>query len=480
MIRKVVSIIYCIIISFILSMSVEAQIVIDLDTVKNAGLRVVHITTHNGEEPQGIIISNPWEEDNNLNIKDSNKVECRIVLTQENDTLYDSGDYEKNISGATIRINGNTSAYYSDSLNMPYKLKLEHKADLLCRANDSIYADKNWRLLKDAVSLNTIIGLYVSELINMEWTSAFIPCNVIINGDYRGCYLLMETVRRNNKCRINTDKQTGYIVERDPYWWKEQKYFSTSWYENKYNYRWTWKYPDEDDVTTEQELYIQQYINDTEKAIREGNYNDYIDLESFTKWILVHDILGTRDSGGSNMYFKKYDNTDNSKLEMPCIWDFDSNFEVPINSFSRLHTSDNAYFNTLFQSSNQSFNDTYIKLWNDNKKYLKQYIVSFINNYIASDEAKALDRSIVLYNKRWGYTYPNLHTHASYVLSWFNSRFESLDPEIQSLSHTDIDVIRVANERYQYYNLKGIRQHYNRGINIMRDYTTGKTYKVKN
>lgn len=286
MIRKVVSIIYCIIISFILSMSVEAQIVIDLDTVKNAGLRVVHITTHNGEEPQGIIISNPWEEDNNLNIKDSNKVECRIVLTQENDTLYDSGDYEKNISGATIRINGNTSAYYSDSLNMPYKLKLEHKADLLCRANDSIYADKNWRLLKDAVSLNTIIGLYVSELINMEWTSAFIPCNVIINGDYRGCYLLMETVRRNNKCRINTDKQTGYIVERDPYWWKEQKYFSTSWYENKYNYRWTWKYPDEDDVTTEQELYIQQYINDTEKAIREGNYNDYIDLESLLSGFL--------------------------------------------------------------------------------------------------------------------------------------------------------------------------------------------------
>jgi len=458
----------------------EAQAIIDLETVKNTGLRVIHITTLNGEEPQGMIISNPWDDATNFNIKNSNKVACRIVLTQGNDTLYDSGDYNKNISGATIKINGNTSAYYSDPLNMPYKLKLEKKADLLCRANDSDYADKNWRLLKDAVSLNTIIGLHVSELIGMEWTSAFIPCNVMINGDYRGCYLLMETVRRNDKCRINTDEQTGYIVERDPYWWKEQKYFNTSWYENKYNYRWTWKYPDEDDVTTEQELYIQQYINNTEKAIREGNYNDYIDIESFTKWILAHDILGTRDSGGSNMYFKKYDNTDNSKLAMPCIWDFDSNFEVPINSFSRLHTSDNAYFNTLFQSRNQSFNNTYVKLWNDNKDYLKQSIVAFINNYIASDEAKSLDRSIVLYNKRWGYTFPNLHTHASNALSWFNSRFESLDPSIQLLIHTNIDDKRVENKRYQYYNLKGIRQQNKRGITIIRDYTTGKTFKLKN
>ena len=106
MIRKLVSIIFCSITSFILSTSMKAQAIIDLETVKNTGLRVIHITTLNGEEPQGMIISNPWDDATNFNIKNSNKVACRIVLTQGNDTLYDSGDYNKNISGATIKING--------------------------------------------------------------------------------------------------------------------------------------------------------------------------------------------------------------------------------------------------------------------------------------------------------------------------------------------------------------------------------------
>ncbi len=32
---------------------------------------------------------------------------------------------------------------------------------------------------------------------------------------------------------------------------------------------------------------------------------DYIDIELFAKWLLIHNILGTSDAEGSNMYFVK-------------------------------------------------------------------------------------------------------------------------------------------------------------------------------
>lgn len=434
----------------------EAQTAISLDEVRKAGLRVVDITTLNGEEPKGQQIANPWDDSSMYNFTYTNKVPCRIVITMGNDTLYDSGEYKRNVGGAIIRINGNTSAYYSNELNMPYKLKLEKSSDLLCRHDDERYADKHWRLLKDAITLNTIVGLRMSELLGLEWTAGYVPCNVIINGDYRGCYLLMETVRRNNNCRISTDEQTGYIVERDPYWWKEDTYFSTPWYENSNTYRWTWKYPDAEDVTSEQEEYIRQFITEAEEAIREGQYENYIDVVSFAKWLLAHDLLGTYDSGGSNIYMKKYDNTNSSLLEMPCLWDFDSSFRMTKGNFSRLHTSSNAYFSTMFNSSDDTFARTYISLWNENKARLKQLIISFINDYINSDEGKALDNSRKLYNKRWGYNYSSVTAYVQRDLQWFNSHFDLLDKQIQNINSSIHDTF-VERKAQKHYDLRGIQ-----------------------
>lgn len=207
------------------------------------------------------------------------------MIIHKDDVLYDSGDYEKNISGATIKINGNTSAYHD---NKPYKIKLQVKEDLLFRG-DNKYKDKEWRLLKDARTLKTIIGLKMNELIGLPWTPAYQPCNVFVNNDYRGCYLLIESVKRNTDCRLNVSKN-GFIVERDPYWWNENTFFSTNYF-NPYNYyRWTWKYPDEEDVTEEHVTYIQNYMNQAEESIIDGTYEQYLDVESFASWLLAHEM----------------------------------------------------------------------------------------------------------------------------------------------------------------------------------------------
>lgn len=465
---------------------IASQTIITPSEVKQAGLYIIEITTVDGEEPQGEMIESPYQPDS-YNFTYSNKVPCRIVISLSNDTLYDSGPYVKKSNGATIRINGNTTALYSEPLNMPYKLKLEKAADLLCRGNDPLYGDKHWRLLKDAVSLNTIVALKLSQLIGMEWTPAYIPCNVIINGDYRGCYLLMEAVKRNNLCRIDCDKLTGTIVERDPYWWKESNFFSSNWYCDETNsmYRWTWKYPDEEDLNETIEQYIQQYIKDAEQSIENGNYNEYIDIESWSKWLLAHDILGTRDSGGANMYFKKYDNTKNSYLEMPCIWDFDSSYDVTPGSFSRLHTSSNAYFNTLFNSDNKEFAKRYVDLWNEKKIDMISQLTAFINEYANSSEATSLEASRKLYNRRWGYQYESIENDIKLTKQWLEKHIEPLNQNINSIDITSTDLnkgistLSDHNHHRQYYNLNGIKIDSSTSNNIIIErYSNGKVRKI--
>lgn len=425
------------------------------ENIDKIGLKVIHIETENNEEPECEFAEAP-EGCMGMTSINAKKVKCRIYITLKGDTLYDSGMFEKNQSGATIKINGNTSAYFAIPGNYPYKIKLQKKADLLNRNNER-FDDKEWRLINDGYTLNTIIGLKISELLQFSWTPAYTPCNVFINGDYRGCYLLIESVKRNKDCRINVDKTSGYIVERDPYWWKENRFFTTNYFASSKGYRWTWKYPDEDDVLPEQEDYITQFINDTEQSILNGTYSNYIDIKSFAKWILAHDILGSKDSGGTNLYVTKYDDTPNSLLEMPVLWDFDSNFRMEPGEFSKCHNNaGDFYFYNLFNNTNNSFTSKYKELWLQIKPTLLSTITQYILSITDSEYGRALESSRMLHYNRWGYTpYETIGELAQEAINWFNNHLDKLDVNINKLAdNTSISAIKTK-EKYDVYNLLG-------------------------
>ena len=409
-------------------LNIKAQTDFSFENISKIGLPVVSVITLNGEEPVCDYVTHP-EGSMGESITNATKVPCRIIITKNQDILFDSGDYEKNVSGATIKINGNTGAYHD---NKPYKIKLQVKEDLLLRG-DKKYKDKEWRLLKDARTLNTMIGLKMNELIGMPWTPSYMPCNVFINNDYRGCYLLIESVKRNSDSRLNVDENTGFIVERDPYWWNESIYFSTDYFNMSNGYRWTWKYPDEDDVTEEITEYVQSSINRAEKSIKEGNYEQYIDVNSFVSWILAHDILGTWDSGGSNLYLMRYDN--NSLLQMANMWDFDTIFWMNKDSFSRYHTeSYDYYFPLLFNNVNTTFLYAYINKWNKIKDIIPQQIIDFIKEFADSEEGKALQLSREYYTKRWNKELTTVSEDVEKVTDWFNNHLPWLDTTINNMS----------------------------------------------
>lgn len=392
------------------------------------GLPLIKITTVDGEEPTCNYRSAPPGE-SGAGICDATKVPGRLVMTSGTETWYDSGEYDANAkTGMTIKIRGNTSAY---SEKKPYKIKLqkEAKADLLAKSNgrsDSKFEERDWILLKDGTSLNTFVGMTVADIAGTEWTPEFAFVNLVVNDNYRGVYLLIESIGRGDG-RIDI-KKSGYVIERDAYWWNEQAdgnpYFKTT--QNK---GYTFKYPDEDDITPEQIEYIKNYMNLVEASIADGTYGNLIETETLAQWLLVHDLLGTWDSHGSNVYITKYDNTDGSKIRMSTPWDFDSNYNMT-NAWANIH-NDNYFFymKPLLSSENTEFLDSYKAQW-DTLKGKVQSELSTALSALKVQQGDAINASRRLDANRWGATYTSVEENISTAENWFTSRIPWLETHI--------------------------------------------------
>lgn len=385
----------------------------------DTGLPVVWIKTVNDEEPVYEIADPPkgcWGG----SIQQATKVPGRVVVQTLDGVVYDSGEYVEQRSGMTVKVRGNWSARKAKK---PFKIKLQTKADLLGRG-ERCFEDKDW-ILMPFYSLNNMIGLKVNELMGLQWTPQYMFVNVVFNGDYRGLYMLMESVERNVNCRLNVDK-TGYVMELDAYWWKEDNYVLAS-FEEPLNY--TFKYPQAKHLTIEHLNYIQKVLNEAEESTRNGSYPDKIDVESFARWMLAHDILGNTDGAGSNIFLTKYDNTDASLLKMGCLWDFD--VIMKSEGWDEIHGR--YYFKGLFSSENKAFWNLYVEIWNESKDLVFNELFQYLGRYMASDLRRSVDTSIELSNERWAGLSRFIPLSSDYVeaaIQYFNQRKTWLEKNI--------------------------------------------------
>lgn len=398
------------------------------DDIVRLGLPVLNITTEEHQEPTCDFVSAP-KGCFGTSIVNAVKIKGRMQLYPGGALrpVYDSGPFDGDKGGITIRLRGNSSAYEA---KQPYKIKLRKKADLLFRGDDATYADKDWVLVRDD-SLQTIVGLQMNDLVGLQWTPAAAYVNVVFNGRYRGLYLLVESVKRNTLCRINVDK-SGYIFERDPYWWNAEKYVLAA---DSPHYNFTFKFPDEDNFTEADSLRMQRVVKDFEYSVPQGTYPKYIDVGSFAAWLLGHDILGTYDSGGSNQYFTKRDSSSASIIEMGCMWDFDSSLSRLLNSkWSRIHTG---YFASLLSSRNKMFARLYKEQWRELEADIFDGIKSLLDSVGTGRYSRALATSIELDNKRWGNNNPDLSLSVEHARSWFNTRRQWLEKNVPAISDSE-------------------------------------------
>jgi len=372
-------------------------------------LPIISIETANGTPIPYSYIDGP-ENTWGSTLTNNNYVPSKISITHHSKALFNGA--------ANIRVRGNTSAY---SAKKPYKIKLEKEADLLNR-NNPIYADTEWILLKDNCDFKTEVGLNVSQLCGLEWQPVFMPVNLILNGNWQGSYLLIESVKPG-KHRVNIDLD-GFILENDAYWWNTNGgYFQTEYLDNRIGY--TYRYPAAEELSSEKKLAIEDFILCYEHALFQGwwNYENFIDLDSFTGWLLMHDILGTYDAAGTNKYLYKQElNPENyfsSKMKLGPAWDFDGAFTTE-NRWSNIHDSDKImYIPQLLKQPR--FKETYQQKWNMLSSSIEHSIVDSLSDYL-NQYGDALEQSWQLDRARWEYEETHVQDAFNFVNDWFSSR----------------------------------------------------------
>ena len=170
----------------------------------------------------------------------------------------------------------------------------------------------------------------------MPYTPYGTAVDVVMNGEYVGCYQLCDQVEVH-KQRVNITEMTpedsegsaltgGYLIEVDAYADQELSYF----YSNKGNPV-TIKSPDEDEITYVQKSYIKTQFNRME-----SNWEKYLDLQTFLRHFLVGELSGNTDTYWSVYMYK---HRDDEMFYTGPVWDFDIAFEndnrtYPINSKS--------------------------------------------------------------------------------------------------------------------------------------------------
>lgn len=231
---------------------------------------------------------------------------------------------EERYDSVRIRIRGNTSAYSSTP---HYKLKLEHKADLMGLG----YESKDWNLMKAQGGYSLVILPIIhafNNAIRGGWQPNYRFVELTINDSYRGLYMIVDPIKEGDNY-IQTNK-SGLILENDTYWWKAgTTYFRTPY--QKEDYAWTFKYPKEKNLEKQYVKSVQDFMTWAEKELYENDSPEEIwDFESFAKYLLLQDMICNWEVWGSNMYvvIPKFnmDKPRKSKIKMGPLWDPDGCF----------------------------------------------------------------------------------------------------------------------------------------------------------
>ena len=262
---------------------------------------------------------------NEIPIDKVNQVVSQLTI------ISDDGTNLLSEPGAT-RERGNASR---DFPKKPYRIKFDKKQNVL----DAPAKAKKWTLINnygDKTLMRNLLAFELSRRMGLSYTPYGTAVDVLLNGEYKGCYQLCDQVEID-KNRVAITEMTpednqgsaltgGYLIEVDAYANQEKSWFNS----NKGNPV-TIKSPDEDEITANQKQYIRNFFNQME-----NNWTAYLDLNSFLRHFLVGELSGNTDTYWSVFMYKQ---RDENLMHVGPVWDFDLAFHndkriYPVNTKS--------------------------------------------------------------------------------------------------------------------------------------------------
>jgi subtilisin-like proprotein convertase family protein len=170
-------------------------------------------------------------------------------------------------------------------------------------------------------------------------------CEVLLNNDYRGIYVMLEKIKRDVN-RVDISKLTltdtagadvtgGYIIKID----KPTGSGGGAGWNSNFNsipgipVEFQYEYPSYDVIVPKQKAYIQAYVDSFETALDASwfmnpvtGYKNYIDVGSFIDYFILNEVTKNVDAYRNSTFLYKQKITKGGKLVAGPAWDYNIGF----------------------------------------------------------------------------------------------------------------------------------------------------------
>lgn len=339
------------------------------------------------------------------------RAEIKVINNDgKNNHLDDKAELESLID---IRIRGNSSRFFDK------KSYLVNAVDESGQSKDvsMIGMDKfdQWALHGPYLD-KTLIRNYMWYNIAgeiMDYSPNVRFCEVFINGEYRGLYVMTETIGSKKDARLKLTEPlknspyTSYCIRLDRGSANPLKNIQTF---TQYAYRNLQSvdivYPGTKNLTEERAKWIAQDFSDFEKALYSYDYDtenygfwNYTDVDSFAEYFIINEFTCNYDAGWLSTYAYK---DIRGKIKL-CIWDFNSacdNYTQSLTDPQHMELQNNVWY--YMMTKDEYFIDKVISKY----KKLRQGVLSekYLDNYI-DDVVKWLGPAVERNFELWGYTF---------------------------------------------------------------------------
>ena len=381
------------------------------------------------------------------------------------------GDAPAFSTDCRLRVRGNTSRRFP---KIPYALRfVDDKGENRDISVMGMDAHHEW-VLNGPILDKSLVRNYMwynisGEIMDYAPNARF--CEVVVDGQYEGLYLMVESVTGGEDCRLNLTANvknaqlTGYLLRydrpteadletvRDIYTYSERMFQTPQ--------DIAIRYPGQAKLTEEMAKHIELDYSAFEKALFSFDYDSdkygyeqWIDVDSFVDYCVINEFTKNLDAGSYSTYIYK---EVGGKFKL-CVWDFNNSCDNYLEEAvgpGGFFINERAWYFMLMKD------ERFVKRVQRRYQELRKSFLSqeYLTGYI-DETLKFLGPAVDRNNDRWeaeingwGGLIPeerNLHSHEEAVeqlKGWLVARGEWLDENVHAL------------EQYGHYSRNKVYEH---------------------
>ena len=423
------------------------------------------------------------ETDGGANIPDEPKVpgSMKIIWHQDGSRNYmsdiDNPEYLNYDGRIGIERRGSSSQNFNKK---PYAFETRED-DNVTNNNVSLLGmpeENDWilnSLAYDQTGMRDVLAYELSNRLG-QYASRSVYCEVVINGDYKGLYAMMEKIKPDKErvniqemdqtCNSYPEVTGGYITKADkttggdPVAWTMQGYGGGGWGGWGISTDFIHHYPKPSDITNAQNNYIHGVFTNLASVANQHNTStasgipSVIDIPSFVDFMMIAEFSSNVDVYSLSTFFHK---DRMGKLRAGPVWDY--NLAFGYDAFGNRSKYDVWQFNNQDNNGPKFWKDLFdtdlyrcylAKRWFELTEPGQPLNYDFVCSRI--DEIDAwIAEAVARDNQRWH----QMNQHAQYVndmKTWIQLRINWLNNNIGSYSGcADIDLPPLVISKIHYH-----------------------------